>query len=131
MKTLTTALATLLAAAAVPAFAQVYYDRDRNYLNDPYWSFRADRGTECWNPRAGHFEAVRPGEFQNDLDMARCRVIGARYYDRDRYARTAPVREECWNPRGRHWEDVRPGERQDDLDYGRCRAVSDRYAYGR
>jgi hypothetical protein len=28
---------------------------------------------ECWNPRAGHFEGVRPGDRQDDLDFSRCR----------------------------------------------------------
>jgi len=28
---------------------------------------------ECWNPHAGHFEGVRPGERQDDLDFSRCR----------------------------------------------------------
>jgi hypothetical protein len=43
-----------------------YYDR----------SASADTAREeCWNPRAGHFEAVRPGEHQGDLDYSRCRVL--------------------------------------------------------
>ena len=29
--------------------------------------------TECWNPRARHYEGVRPGERQDDLDFSRCR----------------------------------------------------------
>ena len=36
-------------------------------------------GDECWNPHAGHFEAVRPGESQGDLDFTRCRPAGYRY----------------------------------------------------
>src|SRR3982751_2046650 len=28
---------------------------------------------ECWNPHAGHFEGVRPGHQQDDLDFSRCR----------------------------------------------------------
>jgi hypothetical protein len=43
-------IAALLACLAAPAYAQY------------------DRQTECWNPRAGHFEQVRPGEQQNDLE---------------------------------------------------------------
>ncbi len=35
---------------------------------------------ECWNPHAGHFESVRPGEYQNDLDFSRCRPLGEGYY---------------------------------------------------
>jgi hypothetical protein len=34
---------------------------------------------ECWNPRAGHFERAREGEFQNDLDYGRCRPLDGRY----------------------------------------------------
>jgi len=32
------------------------------------------RRQECWNPRARHYEEVRPGEEQNDLDFDRCRL---------------------------------------------------------
>jgi hypothetical protein len=40
-------------------------------------------GDECWNPRAGHFERVRPGEYQGDLDFGRCRrVVEGDYYGR-------------------------------------------------
>ena len=87
----------LLACATVPAYAQY------------------DRAQECWNPRAGHFEGVRPGEVQNDLDFSRCRPVG------DYRASNRDVPRECWNPRAGHFEDVRPGERQDDLDFSRCR----------
>ena len=76
-------LAALLCVAA-PAYAQY------------------DRPTECWNPGAGHFEQVRPGEYQNDLDYGRCRVIneyrGERRYYRESprvyYRNDQPV--ECW-----------------------------------
>jgi hypothetical protein len=101
------ALAIALGAAAVlsagAAMAQPY----SNYTSDPYWAihqqqheewmrqhyrdygrehwrddrWRGDRWTrgdwECWNPHAGHFEGVRPGEVQNDLDFSRCRPEGA------------------------------------------------------
>jgi len=87
----------LLAWATVPAYAQY------------------DRAQECWNSRAGHFEGVRPGEVQNDLDFSRCRPGG------DYRASNRDVARECWNPRAGHFEDVRPGERQDDLDFSRCR----------
>ena len=78
---------------------------------------------ECWNPHAGHYEGVRPGETQNDLDFSRCRSYGGRYYDNSRYAerRYYGARQECWNPRAGHYEEVRPGEAQGDLDFGRCR----------
>jgi hypothetical protein len=37
--------------------------------------YRRDRreGMECWNPRARHYEEVRSGERQDDLDFTRCR----------------------------------------------------------
>jgi hypothetical protein len=91
---------------------------------------RSHRGDECWNPRAGHFEGVRPGEVQNDLDFSRCRAIGSRYgyaYNEPRYVERRVYREsregrqECWNPRAGHYEGVRPGEVQNDLDFSRCR----------
>ena len=82
-----------------------------------------DANSECWNPRAGHFEQVRPGEVQNDLDFARCRGIGGRYVDNSRYEHRyySGSRQECWNPRAGHYEEVRAGEAQGDLDFGRCR----------
>ena len=44
------------------------------------WGYRRDRwadrqGAECWNPRARHYEEVRPGERQDDLDFNRCRAL--------------------------------------------------------
>jgi hypothetical protein len=45
------------------------YARDDRYRNDR-WS---RNGYECWNPRARHFEGVREGERQDDLDFSRCR----------------------------------------------------------
>ncbi len=93
----------LLACAAAPAYAQ------------------SNRGEECWNPGAGHFERVRPGETQNDLDFGRCRPTGSDYR---RSGRDVP--RECWNPNARHFEAVRPGERQDDLDMTRCHVTLER-----
>ena len=119
------AAGALLAAAATGASAQVYYER----TYDPYYGNRTElrAGDECWNPRAGHFEAVRPGEVQNDLDFSRCRVAGGRYnerrYSNREYARSYETRQECWNPRAGHYEEVRQGEVQNDLDFGRCRTV--------
>lgn len=91
----------LVAAAAPSAYAR--YD-----------------GEECWNPRAHHFEGVRPGERQDDLDFRVCRP---KYVGQGRPDWHSQDRE-CWNPRARHFERVRDGERQDDLDFGRCRPVS-------
>ena len=70
MKKLALAAGALLATVAATASAQVYYER--TYTYDPYLGART-AGDECWNPRAGHFEGVRPGEVQNDLDFSRCR----------------------------------------------------------
>ena len=118
MKKLAIVAGALLATAAATASAQVYW---RTY--DNYYADRSNQ--ECWNPRAGHFEQVRPGEVQNDLDFSRCRAYGARYnsYDSGRYyeRRYYSSRQECWNPRAGHYEEVRPGESQGDLDFGRCR----------
>ena len=117
MKTIAIALGTAATALATMASAQVYYN--------PYPRIELrDASTECWNPRAGHYEALRPGEYQDDLDMSRCRANGAveRYYEAPRVYRD--TREECWNRHARTFETVRPGERQDDLDYSRCRLIS-------
>jgi len=123
MKIPAIAAGLVFATAAATASAQVYYER--TYTYDPYYGARTipDSNSECWNPRAGHFEQVRPGEVQNDLDFSRCRSYGGRYYDNSRYAerRYYGARQECWNPRAGHYEEVRPGEAQGDLDFGRCR----------
>lgn len=128
--------AVSLLAAATTASAQRYYD--------PAWPDRAPewRGEqECWNPRAGHYERVRVGEVQNDLDWSQCRSPGSSYGERPAYndrpmARGSIYerrdyrddrrdyrdrREECWNPRAGHFEEVRRGEYQSDLDFNRCR----------
>jgi hypothetical protein len=123
MKTIALAAGALLAAAATGASAQVYYDRVYTY--DPYNRYELRAGDECWNPRAGHFEAVRPGEIQNDLDFSRCRPAGdyRTYRDYRDYRAYGEMRRECWNPRAGHYEEVRAGEFQNDLDFGRCRMV--------
>ena len=120
MKKLAIVAGTLLVTAAATASAQGYY---RTY--DPYYT--PNSGQECWNPRAGHFEQVRPGEYQGDLDFRNCRMAGGGYYyeqpryvERD-YRGYGYPRQECWNPRARHYEAVRPGEYQGDLDFNRCR----------
>jgi len=51
--------------------------RDDDRWRDERWRDQALNGDwECWNPHAGHFEGVRPGERQDDLDYARCRPKG-------------------------------------------------------
>lgn len=124
MKKLAIVAGALLATAAATASAQVYW---RTYDNN--YSDRSNQ--ECWNPRAGHFEQVRPGEYQGDLDFRNCRMGGGGYY----YEQTQPryverdyrgygySRQECWNPRARHYEEVRSGEYQNDLDPNRCRVM--------
>jgi hypothetical protein len=91
-------IVALLACATAPAYAQ------------------DNRAEECWNPRAGHFEGVRPGETQNDLDFSRCHPTLQRGNER----RNDEPRE-CWNPGAGHFEGVREGEQQNDLDFSRCR----------
>lgn len=123
MRTMRWIAGAVLATAATAASAQMYWGR----TYDPYWDrpdYRSNAEQECWNPRAGHFERVRPGEVQNDLDFRRCRLAG--YAENDRYYDRRDWREErreCWNPRARHYEEVRRGEYQDDLDFSRCRIV--------
>jgi hypothetical protein len=46
---------------------------ERGYAPPSYNVYRDPAGQECWNPHAHHYEAVRPGESQNDLDFSRCR----------------------------------------------------------
>ena len=100
MKTLAIAAATILAGLAMSASAQTY--------ERPSYDRAADQ--ECFNPRAGHFERVRPGERQGDLDYRRCRAVETRD-------------QECFNPRNGSFERVRPGETQNDLDFRRCHFV--------
>ena len=116
MRTIAITLGACATLVAATALAQP------NYRDDP--NSRAS-GYECWNPGAGHFEGVREGERQNDLDFSRCR----RPDERARFGRDwREPSSECWNPRSRHYEGVREGERQDDLDFSRCRAGAGSYA---
>jgi hypothetical protein len=104
MRTIALVLGTLATAATATAMAQTYY-RDYRYepnyvqppASEPYYvapsdqryyyrderlrerNWARDRSYECWNPRAGHFENVREGEVQNDLDFSRCRIAGSGY----------------------------------------------------
>ena len=47
----------------------------RTNHRDAYGRDTANTRQECWNPRAGHYEEVRAGEFQGDLDFGRCRLV--------------------------------------------------------
>jgi hypothetical protein len=109
MKTIAIALGALLASAAASAFAEVDrntpYDPEwvareqareawrNNYGYDEYrgrderwrderWRDGRNSRLECWNPRARHFEGVREGEYQDDLDFSRCRQIAEGYSSR-------------------------------------------------
>jgi hypothetical protein len=57
--------------------ADEYRYRDERYRDNRDW--RDNNRLECWNPRARHFEGVREGERQDDLDFSRCRVAGDGY----------------------------------------------------
>ena len=146
MRIIAIAAGALFAALATGASAQ-YYNYGGRYAQG------GDQ--ECWNPHAGHFERVRPGDVQNDLDFSRCRYGGNAYaepvqpppvyappggsgqayapgygwYERgaNPYARNLSANDECWNPHAGHFERVRPGESQDDLDFSRCRPAG--YGY--
>ena len=113
MRTIAVAVGSMMVAASMVASAQSYNSRDPN---------RAVADQECWNQGAGHYERVRSGERQNDLDFNRCRFVGEAPRDVNRWN---SGREECWNPRANHLEAVRSGERQDDLDFSRCRHIRD------
>jgi len=65
-KLIAIALGTLALTAATTASAQYYRNYERDVNSRPR--------QECWNPNARHFEEVRPGEAQDDLDFSRCRV---------------------------------------------------------
>ena len=129
MKKMAWMAGALLATATTLASAQMYYGRSYDAYGDrPDWRNNGDQ--ECWNPRAGHFERVRPNEYQDDLDFRRCRLMGngngngyeSRGYEgRQVYS---DRREECWNPRAGHYELARRGEYQGDLDYTRCRIAN-------
>ncbi len=108
MKSMALALGTLATVIAPAVLAQEYYDergdvrmpqyerqewdtsryyrdnsRDFRYRDDRWNDSRRDYREgqyECWNPRARHFEGVREGERQDDLDFSRCR--GVRNYGR-------------------------------------------------
>jgi hypothetical protein len=100
MKAIAIAAATILAGLTTSVSAQTYERPAYDRVGDQ----------ECFNSRAGHFERVRPGEPQGDLDFRRCRAVETR-------------EQECFNPRAGNFERVRPGETQNDLDFRRCHFV--------
>jgi hypothetical protein len=136
MKIIAIVSATFVAMCALAASAQ-YPGR---------WTPREYLGYECWNSHANHYETVRPGPLQGDLDFSRCRPAeGSPYgaqslpppayaYPEERGTRYAPgyggyrqgvppVGYECWNSNAGHYESVRPGPPQGDLDFSRCRPM--------
>jgi len=62
------------------------YRADPRHAPPAYNAYRDRAGEECWNPHARHYEGVRPGERQDDLDFSRCRPQDAYGY-RDRRGR--------------------------------------------
>ena len=121
MKKLAIAAGLALIGAAATANADYYVYRDgAPVYRDAPPAAVVSGDSECWNAHARHFERVRPGDYQPDLDFARCRAVGAPVYvERERV-----VNDECWNPRAGHFEAVRPGEEQRDLDFSRCRHIA-------
>jgi len=118
MRTISIAVGSMMVAASTVGFAQNSYSRDPG--NGAFRAVSYEE-RECWNQGAGHYERVRPGERQNDLDFNNCRSIGEAPRDAKRWNSGG---KECWNPRAQHFEAVRSGERQDDLDFSRCRGIS-------
>jgi uncharacterized protein YcfJ len=83
MKTVAIAIGSIFTALAPAAFAQ-YYSRDYDNRDDyrrsarviesrPVYEGVAGRD-ECWNPRAGHYEEVRP---ENKTRIGKGAAIGA------------------------------------------------------
>lgn len=90
-------VASLAAALAAPAYAQVDRPYDPNYrqeARDPYRDgrYRPDTARviesrplyaagearqECWNPRAGHYEEVRDTDHGNDGVLNKGTALGA------------------------------------------------------
>ncbi len=53
---------------------------DERFRDERWRDFASsDRDWQCLNRHAGVYEDVRKGEFQDDLDYTRCRVVGERY----------------------------------------------------
>ena len=79
----------------IPNYERQQFDAPRSYYRDDRRDYRDERlrddrwgdsrrayrdgQYECWNPRARHYEGVREGERQDDLDFSRCR--GVRNYN--------------------------------------------------
>ena len=145
MSTLTIAVASLFTAAA-PAFAQYYSgdnyrdnryrDRDRDNFarvieSRPLYENMVAARDECWNPRAGHFEEVRP---ENKTRIGKGAAIGALAggvlgHQVDSGGGTA-AGAILGGILGHQLERRNDRNPQDDLDYSRCRTVGDSGATG-
>jgi uncharacterized protein YcfJ len=140
MKTVALAVGSLFTALAPAAFAQYYSgdnyrDRDRDYRREtarviesrPLYENTAAGNQECWNPRAGHFEEVRP---ENKTRIGKGAAIGALAggvlgHQVDSGGGTA-AGAVLGGILGHQLE--RRADRndaQDDLDYSRCRTLGD------
>lgn len=147
MKTIAIAVGSILTAAAPLALAQ-YYNPNYNRDNRDYREYREDRydrnarviesrpiydnvaagHDECWNPRAGHFEEVRP---QNKTRVGKGAaagavvggVIGHQFGDNGTAQTLGGA--VLGGIIGHQIEKRNEDDKQDDLDYSRCRTVGD------
>jgi len=136
-KTIAIAVGSILTAAAPVAFGQ-YYGRD--YRDSPRYD-RPDTARvlearplyessvqrdECWNPRAGHFEEVRP---ENKTRVGKGAAIGAvaggviGHQLGDHGTGQTVGGALIGGLIGHQIEKRNDNDRQDDLDYSRCRVA--------
>jgi uncharacterized protein YcfJ len=140
MKKIAIAVGSILTAAAPVVLAQYYTPdyRDRDYRDRddrsarvlesrPIYDSVAARD-ECWNPRAGHFEEVRP---QNRTRVGKGAaagavvggVIGHQFGDSGTAQTLGGA--VLGGIIGHQIERRNDDDRQDDLDFSRCRTVGD------
>jgi len=140
MKKTAIAVAALFTALAPAAFAQYQpsYQSDREYRDRDYRENRTARvlesrpvyenvaaGQECWNPRAGHFEEVRP---ENHTRIGKGAAIGAVAGGVIGHQTDSNIGTGVGAVLGGiigHQIERRNNEndKQDDLDFSRCRTV--------
>jgi len=139
MRTIALAVGSILAAAAPIAFGQ-YHDRDyrgdryerngyaRVLESRPIYQSTAGSRDECWNPRAGHFEEVRP---ENKTRVGKGAAIGAvaggviGHQIGDNGTAQTLGGALLGGIIGHQIERRNNDDKQDDLDYSRCRTVGD------
>jgi uncharacterized protein YcfJ len=133
MKKTAIAVGALFTALAPAAFAQYQPDyrdgdnRDRTARvleSRPVYEY-ANGGQECWNPRAGHFEGVRP---ENHTRIGKGAAIGAVAGGVIGHQTDSNIGTGVGAVLGGiigHQIERRNNEndQQDDLDYSRCRAI--------